>query len=238
MLNKQLPLTIGLKDSATFASYFPGPNVEALTHLRRLTGKPWEPGVYLWGGSGTGKSHLLQAVCHAAGERNGVSVYLPMRLADQFPREALHGLETVGIVCIDDIQAIAGDYDWELAVIHLFERIRETGGVLVVAGNAMPAEMGLGLSHLISRLAWGLQFQLQPLDEAGKLSALQLRASRRGIELPIESGRYLVRHSGQDMNRLFSALEALDRASLVAKRRLTVPFISEVLKEADLGEVR
>ena len=235
-MNLQLPLTLVLKDGATFDSYYAGPNGEAVAHLRKLTGTPWEPGMYLWGGPGTGKSHLLQAVCHAAGERGVAAVFLPMRAADQFPREALQGLEKVGIVCIDDIHAIAGDYDWELAVIDLFERIRETGGILVVTGNAMPAQLGLQLTHLVSRLAWGLQLQLQALNEVDKLSALQLRASRRGISLPSESGRYLIRHYGSDMHPLFSALESLDRASLAAKRRLTIPFLREVLKDIDTGE--
>jgi len=230
-MNPQLLLTLGLKDSATFTSFFPGPNAEALAHLRQLTGGPWEPGVYLWGGPGTGKSHLLQAVCHSAGERGGGAVYLPLRAAEPFPLEALQGLENVGMVCIDDIHAIAGDNAWEVALIHLFERIREAGAGLVVAGHASPAELGLSLAQLVSRLAWGLSFQLHPLDEEDKLNALRLRASRRGIALQPAAERYLVRHYGQDMNLLFGVLESLDRASLTAQRKLTIPFIRAVLKD-------
>lgn len=229
MLNPQLTLTLKLKDSATFASYWAGPNAEILAHLRQLIGSARQPAVYLWGVPGCGKSHLLQALCHAAGEQNSAAVYLPMRMADRFPREALQGLENVEMVCIDDIQAIAGDPDWELAFIHLFERIGETGAGLVVAGNAIPAELGFKLPQLASRLSWGLAFQLQPLSDADKLSALQLRASRRGIELPLESGRYLVRHYGQTMSDLYHALESLDQASLAAKRKLTIPFIRAAL---------
>jgi DnaA family protein len=230
--NPQLPLGLKLKDGATFASFFPGSNAELVEHLSRLSGSPWQPGIYLWGDPGTGKSHLLQAVCHAAGERGLAAVYLPLRLADQFPREVLLGLEKLGIVCIDDIQLIAGDQDWELALIQLFERIRDSGTQLVVASNASPAAMGLSSPHLVSRLSWGLQFHLQALDAEGKLGALQLRAARRGIGLPSEAGRYLVRHYGQDVNLLFSTLDCLDRASLVAKRKLTLPFIRKVLEKA------
>ena len=225
----QLPLNLGLRDSATFDSYVAGPNAQAVAYLRRLAGHGWEPGVYLWGAPGAGKSHLLQAVCHAAGAAGAAAVYLPMELADRLPSEALNGLENLSRVCIDDIQAIAGRRDWEIALVHLIDRLQAAGGGLVVTGNAAPAALGLELPQLSSRLAGGLTLQLQVLDEADKLQALQLRAARRGLTLTPEAGRYLVRHYGQDMNRLFTALETVDQASLVAQRRLTIPFIRAVL---------
>lgn len=236
MIPVQLPLHLWLRDGATFSSYFPGPNQEPFAHLQQLTGGRWQPATYLWGGKGTGKTHLLQAACHAAGEHDLAAAYLPMAAADQFPCEVLEGLETVVIVCIDDVQSIAGNPEWETAIIHLFERIQESGTALVVAGHTMPAELGLQSPHLESRLAWGLQYQLLPLAEADKLSALQLRAHRRGIELPLESCRYLIRHYSLDMNLLFSSLDTLDQASLREKRRLTIPFIREVLKST--GQVK
>ena len=234
-MSLQLPLTLGRKANTDFASYVPGANGEALEYLCRLPENPKGPGVYLWGDSGTGKSHLLQAICHAAGARGAAAAYLPMQAADQFPCEVLDGLEDVGLVCIDDIHAIAGRHAWESAFVGLFERIRRNGGSLVITGAALPADLGLNLPQLVSRLMGGLMFQLQPLDEANKLTALQLRAARRGLELSPEVGRYLVRHYGRDTTTLFAALDILDRASLVAQRRLTIPFVRLTIKEADLG---
>ena len=225
----QLTLNLSLRDSATFDSYVAGPNSQAVTYLRRLAGHGWEPGVYLWGAPGAGKSHLLQAVCHAAGTTGAAAVYLPMEMADRFPSEALNGLENLSRICIDDIEAIAGRRDWEIALVHLIDRVQAAGGGLVVTGNAAPTALGLELAQLSSRLAGGLTLQLHALDEADKLQALQLRAARRGLTLTMEAGRYLVRHYGQDMNRLFVALETVDRASLAAQRKLTIPFMRDVL---------
>lgn len=232
-MNLQMPLTLRLKDGATFDSYFPGFNSEVLSYLERLTGSAWEPAIYLWGTSGVGKSHLLQAVCHAAGARGVSAVYLPMAAADQFPCDALEGMENLNMVCIDDIHAIAGRPDWELAVRNLFERIQESGGGLVVAGETIPTELGLRLPQLVSRLAGGLVLQLKLLSEQDRLLAVQLRAKRRGLKLAVDAGRYLVRRCGQDTQKLFATLEALDQASLAAQRKLTIPFIRQVLKSTE-----
>lgn len=229
-MTRQLPLALDLKDSAAFESYFPGPNAEVMEHLRRLPETGETVGVYLWGPPGTGKSHLLQAACRAAGERNLAAVYLPMHSADQFPCEALEGLENVDLVCIDDIYAVAGQEEWERAIVHLFDRIQGVGGKLIVTGNTLHAELEFGLPQLGSRLAGGWVFQLRRLEEEEILQALQLRADRRGFNLPLPTGRYLVRHYGHDLSALFDALDSLDRASLVAKRKLTVPFVRAALK--------
>jgi DnaA family protein len=233
-MNLQLPLNLSLKDSATFASYIPGANAQAVAYLHRLADGSWEPGVYLWGPPDTGKSHLLQAVCHAASAEGVAAIYLPMQLADRFPSEALNGMENVSRVCIDDIHAIAGRRDWETALVHLIDRIHTASGGLVVTGNAAPVALGLELPQLTSRLAGGLTLQLQPLDEADKLQALQWRAARRGLELTVETGRYLVRHYGQEMGVLCAVLDTIDQASLAAQRRLTIPFIRRVLGSPDL----
>lgn len=231
----QLTLGLGLKDSATFDNYLPGPNGEALAYLSRLEGSPWKPGVYLWGEPGTGKSHLLQAVCHAAGSQGLAAIYLPMLTVDQLSYEALAGIEYIAMVCIDDIQAIAGYYEWEVALIGLLDRIHASGAGLVITGHAPPAALGLKLPPLASRLAGGLVFQLKPLNETDKLQALQEHALRRGLPLSAEAGRYLVRYHGRDMTTLLAALEALDQASLTAKRKLTVPFIRSVLSASEPG---
>lgn len=225
----QLPLSLGLKDSAVFDNYWPGPNREATAYLQQLGGGPWEPAAYLWGAAGTGKSHLLQAVCHRAGRHGTAAMYLPLALVERFSCEALQGVENVGRVCIDDLQIIAGRRDWEDTLSRLIDRIQAVRGGLVLTGQAPPVELGLQTPQLLSRLAGALILALKPLDDAGKLQALQLRATRRGLDLGIEAGAYLVRHYGQAMTDLFAALETLDRASLAAQRRITIPFVRNVL---------
>ena len=226
----QLPLSLGLKDSTTFENFHTGANPEALAYLRTLSaGTESPPAVYLWGQSGTGKSHLLQALCHAAAARHQPAFYLPLQAAAEFPLEALQGLEQMQVICLDDIQAIRQEQEWTHALIGLFERLRTVQGALVVTGAGPVSELGL-MPALASRLASGLSFHLHRLAPEQCAEALRLRAERRGLQLPEDSARYLVRHHGADPEHLFATLEVLDRASLAAKRRLTLPFVRGVLK--------
>ncbi len=224
-VEQQLTLRIGLRDSATFANFFAGDNAAALHLLQQAT----ETFVYLWGGRGSGCSHLLQAACHAETARGGSPAYLPLADMAQAGGELLEGLEQMSLVCLDDIQAVIGDAAWEEALFHLYNRVRDAGGHLLAAADASPAALGVALADLRSRLAWGPVFQLQPLDDAGKLAALQLRARARGMELNEEVGTYLLRRAPRDMHALFELLERLDQASLAAQRRLTIPFVRDLI---------
>ena len=230
-MSTQLPLALTLKDGAVFANFVAGANREALSFLQESATLKSTPLVYLWGEPGCGKSHLLQALCQAASERGEAAVYLPMRMLVEHPQDSLNDLEQMAVICIDDIDAIAGSVDWEDAFLRLFVRAHSAACVLAVAGNKTVNRLGLKLPQLESRLQWGMVFQLQPLIDDDKLSALLLRAKRRGCNLSLASARYLVRHYGADTEQLFALLEYLDQASLVAKRRLTIPFIRFALQE-------
>jgi DnaA family protein len=143
--------------------------------------------------------------------------------------ELLEGLEQQALIAIDDVQAIAGMPQWEEALFHLYNRVRDYGHRLVVSATVAPAGLTLTLPDLISRLGWGPVFQLATLSDADKRAALQMRARRRGLELGNEVAEYLLRRCPRDMDSLFSLLNQLDRASLVAQRRLTIPFVRELL---------
>jgi DnaA family protein len=231
-MSVQLPLGLSLSDSATFDNFLLGRNETAARTIQACAAGDEEPPVvYLWGGASTGKTHLLQAACHHAAEHGRTAAYVPLGRAAEFPLEVLEGLESMALVCIDDVNAVAGQPDWELALFSLFNRIRDQGGRLVVAAFAAPGDIGMQLPDLVSRLSWGPVFHLQELDDDEKLEALILRARRRGLELPAETGRYLMQHYPRNMNVLFGLLERLDKASLAAQRRLTLPFVKQTLED-------
>ncbi len=230
---QQLALRMWLRESATFANYVAGTsvgsNAQLVATLQQACGGGAERFIYLWGGDGVGKSHLLQAACHAATAIGEGSVYLPLSEPGLVP-EMLEGLEQMAVVAVDNLDAIASQRDWETALFHLYNRIRDQGhGVLLVAANQPLAVQPLTLPDLHSRLAWGLVFQLQTLSDAEKLAALQQRAHQRGFELSEDVGRYLLRHYQRDMSALFELLELLDQRSLAQQRRLTIPFVKEVI---------
>lgn len=224
-MKSQLPLRIGLRDSATYANYYPGPNAELLHCLERGS----EPFVYLWGGEGSGKSHLMQAACHAGAESEQRAAYLPLAELVKMSPDLLEGLEQMDVIAIDNIGSIAGNREWETALFHLYNRMRAQGGRLYVAGSAPPSSLGLTLPDLVSRLGWGPVFQLEPLSDEDKRSALQLRAEGRGMVLPDEVASYLMKNAERDLHSLFELLEKLDRESLAAQRKLTIPFVKQLL---------
>ena len=188
------------------------------------------PPVLLYGPPGSGKSHLLQAACSEAHGQGRTAVYLRLAEARRtMAPEVLEGLEGLGLVALDQWEAMAGDAAWEEALLHCFNRCRDQGAALLMAARRRPADLGLGLADLESRLQWGLVLRLPVLDDDGRRRALALRARRRGLDLPAETLDYLLTRESRDPHDLFALLERLDRASLAAGRRLTVPFVREVL---------
>ena len=226
----QLPLGIRLRDSATFANYFPGANLEVVTYLQQHGGMRGEQCAYLWGGAGTGKTHLLQAACHTVASRDEATAYLPLSQAEELSPSILEGMAELSLVCIDDIEYIAGHDAWERALFHLYNHMRDAGTHLLITGKISPVSCGITLPDLASRLAWGMVFQLHPLGDEEKLQALQLRANARGMEMPGDVARYLLNRNQRDMPALYSLLDQLDHVSLATQRRLTIPFIKEFLE--------
>lgn len=228
----QLPLGVLLREEATFADYLPGANQDVVRLLRDDVAAGHENFIYLWGGHGTGKTHLLQATCRRTAAQRQALAYLPLREVALSP-EILEGLEHLPLVVVDDVDDVAGDAAWEAALFHLHNRIREQGGRLLVSGLHSPAALGIALADLRSRLAGGLVMQLQPLGDEEKAEALRLRARQRGMEMAEEVAAYLLRRCRRDMTALFALLEELDQASLAAQRKLTIPFVKETLRYRD-----
>ena len=224
-MSAQLPLSIRLQDSATFSNFLVEKNQLIIAALQQLS----EPYLYLWGNKGSGKSHLLQAVCHAMSEQQQASLYLPLAQLDEFSPAMLDGLEQLQLICLDDVQFLANRLDWQTALFNLYNQVRHSGAHLVVAADTAPAGLALQLPDLLSRLSWGPVFQLHSLSDQGKRQALQLRATARGLSLPDDVADYLLKRCPRDMNSLFTLLETLDEASLVAQRKLTIPFVRQFI---------
>ncbi|MBU1330016.1 MAG: DnaA regulatory inactivator Hda [Gammaproteobacteria bacterium] len=231
MTPTQLSLGVRLRDDATFANFYPGANAAALGYVERLCEAEagWtESLIYVWGHPGVGRSHLLQAACIRMEQRSEPAVYLPLSSPGLRP-ELFDNLEQFELVCLDDLDAVAGKREWEEALFHLFNRLRDSGRRLLLAADKSPREIAIKLPDLKSRLTLALVFQLQGLSDEDKLRALQLRASRRGLHLSDEVGRFILTRGERSMSSLFDLLEELDQASLRAQRKLTIPFLKETL---------
>ena len=221
----QLPLGVRLRDDATFKNFYPGSNAVALGYVERLcqADAGWtENLIYLWGAAGVGRSHLLQAACLQMDQSDQQAVYLPLAELIEHGPDLLEGLEHCQLVCLDDLQVLAGRDDWQEALFHLFNRLRDQGQRLLLSATTAPRELPLELADLRSRLSQALVFQLRELAEEDKLHALQLRASRRGLQMPDEVAAFILNRGTRSMNALFELLERLDQASLQAQRKKTI----------------
>jgi len=225
---RQLPLGVRVPDRAVFASFLPGGNVQAVAHLKALAQGAAPGAAWICGPRGSGKSHLLQATCTLASER-GRAAYVPLRELAPLGTGTLEGLTELDCICLDDLGAVIGDDAWERALFALHREVQERGGCLVAAASTPPALATFRLKDLSSRWAASAVFQLRALEEHELTRALQLRAQVRGLELPEETALWLQRRFPRDMHTLYELLDTLDEASLVARRRLTVPFIRSVL---------
>jgi DnaA family protein len=226
---QQLPLGVRLADRALFESFLPGRNTEALAHARAVARGEVRGATWVCGPPGAGKSHLLQAICAAAGPRARAG-YLPLAQVGVLGAGMLDGLAQLQCLCIDDLERVAGALEWERALFALLHELEETGGALVVAAREPPALLPWTLPDLGSRFAAGAVLALRALDEAEQHAALRLRARLRGLELPEETWQWLRRRYPRDMRSLYELLDALDEAAFAAQRRLTVPFIRDVLR--------
>ena len=227
----QLALNLRLRDASSFENFLVARNRESFervqTSVARLAGARSTPAqwLYLWGEGGCGKTHLLEAACRAAQEQGQTALYIPLREKTTLSTTLFEDAEQSALVCVDDVQAIAGDSVWEAALFALYERLRAQGGLLMLAAQSSPAGCDFKLADLASRLAAGLVYQLHALSEAEKISALRLRAQRRGLTMTEEVANYLLTRFARDTHSLFALLDRLDVATLAAQRRLTIPFL-------------
>lgn len=235
----QLSLPVQLPDGETFASFYPGENVQLLTALKNAAVGQGDPFIYLFGSQSSGTSHLLHAACTESTDSDRSAAYLPMEMSMMMSPSVLDGMEHLDMVCIDNIEMIAGIPEWEIALFNFYNRWRDQHsqdidtdnkrGSLIVTGNSAARHLAIELPDLLSRLDWGVSYQVQLLDDDAKLAALQLRAEFRGLKLPVDVGRFLLNRSSRDMKDLIATLDRLDTASISAQRRLTIPFVKETL---------
>jgi DnaA family protein len=230
MVMEQLPLGVQLRERASFEGFVTGHNLEAVTRVQDAAQQRSRAVLWLWGAAGCGRSHLLLAACAAAPLGARVA-YLPLADLADSAVDFLGGALGSELLCIDDIDRVVGQLAIERALFALYRRSEEQGGRVIVAAPLPPAALAWQLADIGSRFGAAEVFQLRPLDEAGEHEALRRRAAQRGLDLPDETTRYLLRRFPRDMRTLGKLLDEIDVAALSAQRRLTVPFVREILGE-------
>lgn len=229
-MNQQLPLPIHQIDDCTFENFYADNNLLLLDSLRKNSQQIQQQFFYIWGTTGCGKSHLLRALNNQYLNEQRVAIYVPLSKSRYFSPAVLENLEQQELVCLDDLDSVMGDPEWEIAIFDLFNRIKASGQTLLfVSATLSPSALNVQLPDLASRLKWGEIYHLSALTDEQKLEVLQKNARQRGIDLPAETAQFLLKRLNRDTHTLLQALERLDKASLQAQRNLTIPFVKETL---------
>jgi DnaA family protein len=225
-----------LRERAVFDSFVAGANLAAVAQLRALACGESAGMYWLSGPHGVGKTHLLQASCAMARSAGTEAAYLPLSELLALGPETLEGWHGARVVALDDVAVIAGRRDWEQGLFRMYREVEERGAALLACAAAPPLLLEFSLPDLASRFAAATLLPLRALDESGQREALRLRARARGLQLPEETAIYLQRRFRRDLATLYGLLDAIDEAALQAQRRLTVPFIRQVLAQRPLGD--
>jgi DnaA family protein len=221
---KQLALSLAPPPAPSLDNFSPGRNGELLSVLGHLiAGRDVERSIYIWGEPGSGRSHLLRAAISALRAAGLNCAYLTP--ADAMPESA--GLRAVAV---DDVESLSAGS--QRVFFHLYNQLRERAGIVLAAGNVPPAKLRLR-PELLTRLGWGLIYQVQALTDDEKAQALKLHATARAFDLPDGVIDYLLRHLSRDLPSLLGVLDALDLHSLETKRPITLPLLKELLETPD-----
>lgn len=233
----QLSLPIHQIDDETLDNFYAENSLSLLDSLHHNFHEVYQPFFYIWGGKSSGKSHLLKALCNhylLSGKTTG---YIPLEKSTYFSPAVLDNAEQLDLFCLDDVQAIVGDEMWEQAIFDLFNQFREQQGLfsqgkktlLIISADRPPNLLGITREDLSSRLMWGEVHHLSDMSDEQKRVILQRKAYGKGLELSEDIANFLLKRVSRDLQVLQTKLDLLDRASLQAKHKLTLPFVKSVL---------
>ena len=228
---EQIPIQFDLKVEQSFSSFYIACHQEVVQQLTDISSGKGEQQIYLWGAQGLGKTHLLHACCQQAYQLKRSAFYLPLQKNNLPPPDVLEGLEVLDLVCIDNIEFCAGDHAWELALFKFYNINRENDHQLIISAHCPPNFLPLALPDLKTRMSWGLTLKLQELSDSERIAALTCKAKYLGFEISPQVGQFLNKHYARDLPALWNLLPKLEHATLVAKRKLTVPFLKQILVE-------
>jgi len=220
-VSQQLILPFALREASTFERFVVGPNEELVDRLRRPG--PGFDCIWLFGDSGVGKTHLLQALCHAEPDAS----YIP---AGEIGADSvLDGYARFDVVTVDEVHRWLGSREQELALMALYNRLSARRARLVLTANSSPLDVIFAVADLASRLRAAACYRVAPLHDEDKVRLLVNAAKDRGLTLAPDVVRFLLLRVSRDQRELLLTLDRLDRSSLAAHRRITIPFIKETL---------
>jgi DnaA family protein len=226
---QQLPLGWRWPAQQRFDTFHVGENRAEVALLRAAACEDGQAWVFVSGVAGCGKTHLLIAACNAAESVERRAQYVPLRTLAGERAAIVRGLGGCELLALDDVDALAGDREAEHALFDLYNRCRAEGASLLFSAANVAPQVGFTLPDLVSRLSMCTQAPLKALDDAQRREVLRERAEARGFTLDDAVLDFLFNRYARDLGSLTTLLDRIDRESLAAKRRVTVPFLRGLL---------
>jgi DnaA family protein len=227
--SKQIPFQFAGFQKNDLASFLLGENENLIKLLKQIANKESNHVLYLSGEAGTGKTHLLQAVCKQAAESNLHVAYIPLKHIEELSAEMLHDLGELDVVCIDDVESIIGQLEWQQGLTWLYNELKDNNHSLIISGNQSSTNIKLELDDLKSRLSSDQVIQIKSPNDELKIEILKQKAKDRSFELTDEVIEFLIRRVDRNLTSLIEVLDKIDHASLAAKRKITIPFVKELI---------
>ena len=225
----QIPFEFGNFQRIDFTSFIEGENQDLLDFLNTMTKKKKNDCLYIWGSQGTGKTHLLQAACKQADDMNSQVTYIPLKQYEEFDSEIFNGLGKLDLICVDDLEFISGNLEWQQRLTLLYNEIRDNNNSIIISSTSSPKNIKIELDDLKSRLVWGQVYKIKPPNDELKIEILKRKASERSFELSESVAEFLIHRTERDLNSLIKILDVIDHSSLAAKRKVTIPFVKKLI---------
>jgi DnaA family protein len=223
----QIPLDITLDDSAHFSNYFAGKNKQLFDRLHsdRIFDESF---IFIWGVPNSGKSHLAQAACRKYAEKGLSAYYFPLNTPSLSP-QVLDGLEAADLVCLDNLESILDSDEWERALFNLFNNLKNSQHNLILVGQYSANNIPIKLPDLASRLNSMEVYRLNAVSDDEFVEFVVHNGQSRGLSISVEIAQFLLARANRDTSKLVSLIKALDQQSLAHQRKITIPFVKQVL---------
>ncbi len=232
MAAHQLNLALSLPDDALFSNFLApsgSARLQVLGSLKNALARDDSfANILIWGATGSGLTHLLQATRHEAANKKLSQQYLSLHELVTFPaNDVLQGLESYQIICLDNIQAVMGLPEWEEALFHLFNKLMDAQALLLMTADAPPRSLKTQLPDLKSRLSAGTIFQLPAYNDAEKAAIVQSHANKIGLYFSEEALGFLMNRAPRDLHSLLDHLQLLDSYALQCQSKPTIPLMKK-----------
>ena len=185
--------------------------------------------MYIYGLKNSGKTYLLQSLCNKFSKNDKSSLFLPLMDVTKYGVEIIDSIENMDLVCIDGLEAVSQNKEWEIGLFNLINNAQQTGCRLVFTSSSEEGAINFSLADLDSRIRKFQSHEIFPISDDHLLKALKKITNLRSISLGEKEAQYLITYTKRNIADLIIILESLDQLSMENKRRITIPLIKELL---------